>query len=156
CPYHGWTYRLDSGTMCAAITDGPDSPIAGKVSVRAYPVQERLGLVWVFVGDGQREAPPVEDDIPDELLAGPVLVRGPIQSGRRGNGRYAGETGFDGGHARFLPRDALWARFRRLPVWTDTRIVRSADGRWLSRRWESVHWSADFPGLGRWPPPHVW
>ena len=156
CPYHGWTYRLDTGVLCAAITDGPSSPIAGKVSVRAYPVAERLGLVWVFVGDGQTNPPPVEDDIPQELVTQRVVVGGRIQSGRGGNWRYAAENGFDEGHAKFLHRDALWARFRRLPVWTDTRIVRSADGRWISRRWVGVHWEADFPGLGRWPPAHRW
>src|SRR5262249_59688659 len=66
CPYHGWTYRLDSGVMCAAITDGPDSPIACKVSVRTFPTAERLGLVWGFVGAGPAEGPPVGQDIPEE------------------------------------------------------------------------------------------
>ncbi len=153
CPYHGWTYRLDTGVMCAAITDGPDSPITGKVAVRTYPVAERLGLVWVFVGEPGAEVPPVEQDIPEELLTHRVLIGGRIQPGRRGNWRYAAENGFDEGHAKFLHRDALWARFRRMPVWTEIRIVTTPDQRWISRRWEAVHWEADFPGLGRWPPP---
>jgi nitrite reductase/ring-hydroxylating ferredoxin subunit len=153
CPYHGWTYRLDSGLMCAALTDGPDSPITGKVRVRTYPVAERLGLVWVFVGDADAEVPPVEQDIPDELLTHRIVIGGRIQPGRRGNWRYAAENGFDEGHAKFLHRDALWARFRRLPAWSETRIVRTQDGRWLSRQWATVHWEDDFPGLGRWPPP---
>src|SRR5699024_9976027 len=33
CAYHGWTFELNSGNMCAALTDGPDSPINNKVSV---------------------------------------------------------------------------------------------------------------------------
>ena len=156
CPYHGWTYRLDSGVMCAAITDGPESPITGKVGVRTFPTAERLGLVWVFVGAGQAEVPPVEQDIPEELLAADVTVGGRIQSGRRGNWRYAAENGFDEGHAKFLHRDALWAFFRQMPVWTEVRIVRTEDGRWLSRRWDGVHWDAEFPGVGRWPPPRSW
>lgn len=156
CAYHGWTYRLDTGVMCAAITDGPDSPIAGKVGVRTYPVAERLGLVWVFVGDDPAEVPPVEQDIPEELLRHRIVIGGRIQAGRRGNWRYAAENGFDEGHAKFLHRDALWARFRRMPAWSETRIVRTEDGRWISRKWEAVYWETDFPGLGHWPPPRTW
>jgi phenylpropionate dioxygenase-like ring-hydroxylating dioxygenase large terminal subunit len=42
CPYHGWTYRLDSGDICAVLTDGPRSPLLGKVTIRTYPTAERL------------------------------------------------------------------------------------------------------------------
>ena len=124
--------------------------------MRTYPTAERLGLVWVFVGAGQAEVPPVEQDIPEELLAPGVTLGGRIQSGRRGNWRYAAENGFDEGHAKFLHRDALWVLFRQMPVWTEARIVRTDDGRWLSRRWDGVYWDADFPGVGRWPPPRSW
>ena len=62
CGYHGWTYDLKTGVLCAALTDGPDSPICGKVRVRTYPVEERLGLIWIYVGD--IEPPPIEQDIP--------------------------------------------------------------------------------------------
>jgi phenylpropionate dioxygenase-like ring-hydroxylating dioxygenase large terminal subunit len=50
CRYHGWTFDLESGILKAALTDGPDSPICGKVRVRTYPVEERAGLVWVWMG----------------------------------------------------------------------------------------------------------
>jgi len=56
CYYHGWTYDLKTGVLQAALTDGPDSPICGKVRVRIYPVEERAGVVWVYLGAG--EAPP--------------------------------------------------------------------------------------------------
>ena len=65
CGYHGWTYDLASGTLVAALTDGPDSPICGKVRVRTYPVEERIGIVWVYIGE--LDPPPVEADIPEEL-----------------------------------------------------------------------------------------
>ena len=68
CAYHGWTYDLETGNLAVALTDGPDSPIVGKakVCVRTYPVEERAGVVWVYVGE--EPAPPVEADIPEELL----------------------------------------------------------------------------------------
>jgi phenylpropionate dioxygenase-like ring-hydroxylating dioxygenase large terminal subunit len=156
CVYHGWTYALDSGDLCAAITDGPDSPIVGKVRVKTYPVRERLGLVWVFVGDDGAEPPPVEADIPEELLGRELTVGGRIVAGRAGNWRLAAENGFDEGHAKFLHRSSLWAGFRQLPVWNQTRVVTTPDGRWITRRQEAVHWEAEFPGLGPWSQRRWW
>jgi len=156
CPYHGWTYRLPDGVLYAAITDGPESPITGKVRVRTYPVEERLGLVWVFAGDLDAKPPPVEEDIPEELLGRPLSIGGRIQPGRAGNWRYAAENGFDEGHAKYLHRDSLWAMFRQLPVWNDTKVTRSPDNRWVIRKQQSVHWEDTFPGLGPWSQARWW
>ncbi|MEX2375203.1 MAG: Rieske 2Fe-2S domain-containing protein [Dehalococcoidia bacterium] len=156
CPYHGWTYDLSDGRLCAAITDGPDSPIVDKVTVRTYPTAERLGLIWVFLGDPGVSVPDVETDIPDELADRPLIIGGRIEPDRQGNWRYAAENGFDEGHAKFLHRYSLWAGFRQLPVWNETRIERSPDNRWIVRRQERVHWEADFPGLGRWTQARWW
>lgn len=146
CPYHGWTYRLDDGVMCAAITDGPDSPISGKARVRSYPAAELHGLVWLFAGHG--EPPPLEEDLPDEFSSGKVRVVGRIQPGRLGNWRYAAENGFDEGHAKFLHRNSWWMKFRPLPAWSLTSVIPGPDPRWLVRHQDRVFWSATFPGLG--------
>jgi phenylpropionate dioxygenase-like ring-hydroxylating dioxygenase large terminal subunit len=146
CPYHGWTYRLDTGVMCAAITDGPDSPINGKTMVRSYPATEQHGLVWVYAGRG--EPPPLSDDLPDEFGNGRVRVVGRIEPGRLGNWRYAAENGFDEGHAKFLHRSSWWMRFRPLPAWSLTSVVPGQDPRWLVRHQDAVYWDANFPGLG--------
>lgn len=156
CPYHGWTYGLEDGVLKAVITDGPDSPICGKVAVKRYPTAEKLGLVWVFVGDMGKPVPPVEVDIPTELLQHPVTIGGRIQPGRKGNWRYAAENGFDEGHAKFLHRYSVWAGFRQLPVWNETKVVRSDDDQWVTRKQEAVHWEADFPGLGHWTQARWW
>jgi nitrite reductase/ring-hydroxylating ferredoxin subunit len=150
CPYHGWTYRLETGQLCAVLTDGPDSPLTGKVTVRTYPVEERLGLVWVFMGEIGAEAPPVEDDIPAELLGTNPVVQGRIEGGRRGNWRYAAENGFDEGHAKFLHRNAVWTGRRRMPAWNDVEVITTADGQWISRRSKNIAWEGDFPGVGHW------
>lgn len=151
CPYHGWTYNLDDGKLRAVLTDGPDSPICGKLSVRTYPVAERLGLIWVYVGDG--EAPPVERDIPEELLSEPFVMGGRTDI-RPGNWRFAAENGFDEGHAKYLHNTALWRLFRVMPAWNKTRIVES--GSWLIRVQDEVHWEAEFPGLGTWTNKRWW
>ncbi len=150
CPYHGWTYRLETGVLCAVLTDGPESPLLGKVTIRTYPVAERLGLIWVFIGDIGTEPPPVEDDIPAELVGTGAVVTGRIEAGRRGNWRYAAENGFDEGHAKFLHRKAVWTGRRRMPAWNDVQVITTPDGQWISRRASNIQWEGDFPGVGRW------
>lgn len=152
CPYHGWTYRLDSGTMCAALTDGPESPINNKVKVGTYPVEQRLGLVWVYVGD-QKDVPPVERDIPRELLDHEFTMGGRWDI-RDGNWRFAAENGFDEGHAKYLHNTALWRLFKVMPAWNKTRVIEN-DG-WLIRVQDEIFWEADFPGLGTWTNKRWW
>ena len=99
--------------------------------VATYPVAERAGLVWVYVGD--LPAPPVEEDIPEELLRPNLIVEGRYQL-RPGNWRYAAENGIDEGHARYLHRNAVWTLLRRLPAWTKgVRLEPSDDGKWMWR-----------------------
>jgi phenylpropionate dioxygenase-like ring-hydroxylating dioxygenase large terminal subunit len=150
CPYHGWTYLLDSGRLCAVLTDGPDSPINGKVTLGHYPAQERLGLVWLFAAEPGRpgEPVPLDADLPDELLADDPCVVGRIEPGRKGNWRYAAENGFDEGHAKFLHRNSWWMKFRPLPAWSLTSVVPGPDPRWLVRHQDQVFWEASFPGVG--------
>lgn len=59
CPYHGWEYAPDG--QCVRIpANPPGREIPRKARVDAYPVQERHGFVWVFVGDvPQAERPPL-------------------------------------------------------------------------------------------------
>ncbi|WP_214403401.1 aromatic ring-hydroxylating dioxygenase subunit alpha [Pseudonocardia lacus] len=146
CPYHGWTFDLETGDLRAAITDGPGSPICGKVTQPTYEVAERLGMVWVFVGDGE-DAPPIDEQLPEELVDNAAVVGSRIQP-RVGNWRFACENGYDEGHAKYLHRTSLWRLFKAMPVWNETRIVQR--GRWIFRVQDAQHWTADFPGLGRW------
>ncbi len=146
CPYHGWTFDLASGRLAAVITDGPASPMCGKLSQPTYPVEERLGMVWIFVGDGE-DAPPIDEQLPEELVANEAVLGSRIQP-RVGNWRFACENGYDEGHAKYLHRTALWRLFKPMPVWNQTHIVRR--GRWIYRVQDEQHWDADFPGLGPW------
>ncbi|HLY65574.1 MAG TPA: aromatic ring-hydroxylating dioxygenase subunit alpha [Chloroflexota bacterium] len=61
CPYHGWTFD-GQGQLQACIQEGPDSKMPGKVQTKAYPVEERLGVVWVWIGD--MSPVPIEEDLP--------------------------------------------------------------------------------------------
>ncbi|MEA2623124.1 MAG: hypothetical protein QOH61_2034, partial [Chloroflexota bacterium] len=79
-------------------------PLAA-LEYRTYPTADRLGIAWVFVGDG--EPPPPEIDMPSELLASDAVVVGRITR-RPGNWRFGAENGFDEGHAKWLHRRSLW------------------------------------------------
>lgn len=153
CPYHGWTFELGTGRLCAAITDGPESPIVGKVVQPTYPVAERLGMVWVYVPEGQEQAPPIDDQLPEELVSNPAVLGARIQD-RPGNWRWAAENGYDEGHAKYLHRESLWRLFKSMPVWNQTQIKRH--GRWIYRVQTEQHWTAEFPGLGRWDTLRWW
>jgi phenylpropionate dioxygenase-like ring-hydroxylating dioxygenase large terminal subunit len=150
CVYHGWTYDLRTGNLLAALTDSPDSPICGKASVkiRVYPVEERAGVVWVYVGDG--DPPPLEADIPSEFLEPGAVVVGRV-SPQPGNWRLAAEAGIDEGHGRYLHRGTLFSLFREFPVWTRFRMAASDQGGWLVREVDSVTFEDHYAGVGRWP-----
>jgi phenylpropionate dioxygenase-like ring-hydroxylating dioxygenase large terminal subunit len=154
CAYHGWTYDLATGRLEVVLTDGPDSPICGKANVRTYPVEERAGVVWVYVGEAP--PPPVEADIPEELLRDDAVIEGLVEI-RRGNWRYACENSVDEGHAKYLHRKTPWTYFSEFPAWTrGVRMAPSEDGQWLMRHREQSVFEDDYPRVGRWPPKRAW
>ena len=155
CPYHGWVYDLASGELRAALTDGPDSPIVGKgsVRVRTYPVAERFGLVWIYMGT--RPPPPLETHVPEAWLADDAVITGRITH-RAGDWRHAAENGYDEGHVKYLHRRGLWTFWRRAPGWGWSEPRMSADGVWLTRDLMELGFGGEFPGLGHWPPRRWW
>lgn len=153
CPYHGWTFRLDDGELVAVITDGPDSPMCGKVAVQTYAADEAVGLVWVFVGD--REPHPLSDQLPEELVDPPDFAVGGRIEDRDGDWRLYAENGFDEGHAKYLHRTSYWRMFKVMPTWNKIHIHR--EGRWIYRIEDERYWEADFgPGLGVWSNHRWW
>jgi phenylpropionate dioxygenase-like ring-hydroxylating dioxygenase large terminal subunit len=153
CRYHGWTFDVATGLLKAVITDGPDSPICGKVRVKTYPVAERLGLIWVYMGDG--DPPPVEDDIPSELRQPEMAIYGRI-SMQKGNWRYACENAQDEGHAKYLHRYGTVATlFRLMPAWNSVKVIPDTEG-WISRETSNVTYDETYGDLGHWPPKFWW
>ena len=156
CIYHGWTYKLATGELAAALTDGPDSPICGRASVRVktYPVEERAGVIWLYVGDEPH--PPLEEDIPEEFLE-PNAVVIPMIEVRKGDWRYAMENAVDEAHTRFLHRRTPFAFFRLFPGYqTDVRMVPEEDGKWLRRLSKPVFGPNTYPNVGTWPRDGFW
>ena len=152
CAYHAWTYDLSNGELVAVITDGPDSPMCGKVKVETYPADEAVGLVWVFIGD--RAPHPLRDQLPEELQNPPPCAVGGRIEDRNGDWRLYAENGFDEGHAKYLHRTSYWRIFKTMPTWNIVHIERH--GRWIYRIEDERHWEAEFPGLGTWSNARWW
>jgi phenylpropionate dioxygenase-like ring-hydroxylating dioxygenase large terminal subunit len=147
CPYHGWTYNVADGACVAALTDGPDSPIVGKVKVNTYAVQERQGLIWVFIGDGL--PPSLTDDVPSELLHDDAVL-GVRVTERIGNWRLAAENGLDPSHAAFLHRNAWLTLLRKFPA-AKTNVAPKIDAPWVGYSQGASIMEANYPKLGIWP-----
>lgn len=68
CPYHGWQYA-GSG-RCAKIPSIQKGNPPGRAKVDSYPVDERYGIVFAFLGDlPEGERPPIYD-IPEVTVDG--------------------------------------------------------------------------------------
>jgi phenylpropionate dioxygenase-like ring-hydroxylating dioxygenase large terminal subunit len=60
CPYHGWGF--DGEGVCTKMpANRGQLPVSKKARVDAYPVEERHGWVWVFMGDDPSQSPPIPD-----------------------------------------------------------------------------------------------
>ena len=72
CAYHGWTY--DGEGRCVRIPAHPETRIPSRAKVRTYEAKERYGLVWVTLGEPDRDVPPYPDWYKQEfrkVLCGP-------------------------------------------------------------------------------------
>ncbi|QBY04509.1 aromatic ring-hydroxylating dioxygenase subunit alpha [Thalassotalea sp. HSM 43] len=54
CPYHGWEYN-GKGKCEKIPSEGDDFKVPPRFKVDAYPVEEKYGMIWVFMGDLEEE-----------------------------------------------------------------------------------------------------
>ncbi len=98
CPYHGWRYRGDGSG--AGIPAHPDVRIPKRVRIDSYPVQERYGWVWVFLGDAPEEDRPPIPEFPEYDDPDRRTIRGTF-TWNANYGRVL-ENGCDFAHAAFV------------------------------------------------------
>src|SRR5581483_409 len=55
CFYHGWKY--DGAGQCTEQPAEPE-PFCSRIRIRSYPVQEYLGLIFAYLGEGEAPAMP--------------------------------------------------------------------------------------------------
>jgi nitrite reductase/ring-hydroxylating ferredoxin subunit len=151
CCYHGWTFDVRTGEMVAAITDGPASPLIGKVRVPSYPVEEKNGVIWVYIGDGT--PPRLVEDVPEVFLRDDTTVVSRITE-RKGNWRLGAENGLDPAHATYLHRTAWMCTPLKFPAYRG-KVTPAIDGKWVGYT-DNLVWEADYPGLGHFPRSRPW
>jgi phenylpropionate dioxygenase-like ring-hydroxylating dioxygenase large terminal subunit len=98
CPYHGWEFNGDGD--CIKIPAQPHRGIPKKARVDAYPVVEKYGWVWAFLGDLPEEERPPIPDIPE--LEDPQFRRVTGQYYWDVNYERAVENAMDPSHAAFV------------------------------------------------------
>ena len=59
CVYHGWKFGVDGRCQDIA-TEAPGSPLCRTARIKAYPVRERGGVLWAWMGPAA-EPPPLPD-----------------------------------------------------------------------------------------------
>ena len=151
CGYHGWTFDTQ-GNCVAALNEGPCSRLPGRVKLRTYPVEERNGLIWVYMGD---QAPrPLEDDVPSDLLDEKAIVY--CQTEEWKFGWLPGLENLMDTHDLFVHRNSLFYFFTKIPAWAEVDAATMEDGRGVSYKYKKVGPLQDqYPGLGKWPK-QVW
>ena len=162
CPYHGYVFD-GTGQCVAGLIERPDSPFAGKLRARAFPTEERLGIVFVWMGE---TAPvPLDDDLPSELLdpafTGARYLRVKLWEA---NWTEPVAQGIDF-HEFYLHRGVtVWRLFnyrlpffRAKPVYTGGVKITSEGETFMNAAWVAPHYGqAYYPGLGAKWPRHVW
>ena len=104
CPYHAWAYAED-GACVAIPANPPGTPVPRKARVDSYPVEERHGWVWVFLGDlPEAERPPIPS-FPALDRPGWRAVRGEFTW--RANFSRVVENAVDIAHTPFVHRDSF-------------------------------------------------
>jgi phthalate 4,5-dioxygenase len=98
CLYHGWLFDIN-GKCIDQPAQPADKKFCDKVKHTAYPVQEKGGCIWTYMGEGE---PPV---IPDfEFLIAPESNRITFRVQQMCNWLQGLESSTDPAHTTFLHR----------------------------------------------------
>jgi phthalate 4,5-dioxygenase oxygenase subunit len=99
CPYHGWKY--DTSGQCVEVPSEPvESGFARKIKLTSYPLVERGGLLWTYMGP-----PELQPELPMyEWATVPASQRHISKRIQQCNYLQAMEGGLDSFHSSFLHR----------------------------------------------------
>src|SRR3979490_1441654 len=98
CAFHGWLFDVQ-GQCLETPAEPKDSVLCKNISQRAYPVVEKSGILWAWLGDGEPPAFPESDGF-RARYAYTFAFKGHIGC----NWLQALEIGIDPAHASFLHR----------------------------------------------------
>ena len=98
CPFHGWLFDA-SGNCLETPAEPKTSTFCARITNRSYPVQERNGIVWAYLGGG--DPPPLPGY---DCLSAPSAQVFAFKGMWHSNWVQSHEVGVDPAHAQFLHR----------------------------------------------------
>jgi phthalate 4,5-dioxygenase oxygenase subunit len=102
CPYHGWKYDVNG--QCVDVPSEPEeSGYCNKVKLKSYPLVERGGVLWTYMGPPEEQPP-----LPEwEFIMVPREQSFASKRWQESNWLQAMEGGIDSSHVSFLHAGAL-------------------------------------------------
>ena len=102
CPYHGWKYDVD-GRCVEVPSEPPASRFCEKVKLKSYPLAERGGVIWIYMGPAEHRPP-----LPEwEFATVPAAQSFTSKRLQECNWLQALEGGIDSSHVSFLHSGSL-------------------------------------------------
>jgi phenylpropionate dioxygenase-like ring-hydroxylating dioxygenase large terminal subunit len=122
CPYHRWAFAADGA--CVHVPSEPDGTrIPPRARVDSYPVVERDGWIWAFLGDLPEAERPAVPEVPGLDLTGWRAVRG--QWTWRAHYTRVVENAVDIAHTPFLHARSFGNP--QAPVMPDHGVIEAGD-----------------------------
>lgn len=102
CPYHGWKYDVTG--QCTDVPSEPEgSTLCQRIRLKAYPLIERGGVIWIYMGPPELQPPAPEW----EFATVPASQSFMSKRLQECNWLQALEGGIDSSHVSFLHRGGL-------------------------------------------------
>ena len=102
CPYHGWKYDVTG--QCIDVPSEPEgSAYPNRINLKNYPLIERGGVLWTYMGPPETQPPPAEW----EFATVPRTHTITTKRFQECNWLQAMEGGIDSSHVSFLHRSEL-------------------------------------------------
>jgi phthalate 4,5-dioxygenase oxygenase subunit len=102
CPYHGWKYDVTG--QCIDVPSEPaESGYCERIKLKSYPLLERGGVIWIYMGPPELQPPPPEWEF--ATVAAPQSYTS--KRSQECNWLQALEGGIDSSHVSFLHSGAL-------------------------------------------------
>jgi len=102
CPYHGWKYDV-SGQCIDVPSEPEESGFARKVKLKSYPLIDRGGVLWTYMGPAEKQPP-----LPEwEFCTVGAKQTFSTKRLQESNWLQAMEGGIDSSHVSFLHRGDL-------------------------------------------------
>lgn len=102
CPYHGWKYDVTG--QCVEVPSEPaESGYCQRIRLRGYPMIERGGVLWIYMGPPEHRPPPPEY----EFATVPAAQSYMSKRLQECNWLQALEGGIDSSHVSWLHSGSL-------------------------------------------------